>query len=111
MANAIFIASGKSSLMMAKSNDTVSQLNAFARQDLLESGAVSGVDVGLRDGHRAAVGDTVLSRKNDTTILIDTRGNNALNGQLWNVREVNGDGSLQVQLVGGKAVEDLVIPL
>ena len=101
------IAAGKSSLMMAKSNDTVSQLNALARQDLLESGAVSGVDVGLRDGHRAAVGDTVLSRKNDTTILIDTRGNNALNGQLWNVREVNGDGSLQVQLVGGKAVATL----
>jgi len=100
-------AAGKTSLMMAKSNDTVDALNTRARGDLLEAGVVSGVQVDLRGDQHAAQGDVVLTRKNDTTIQVGARGNHALNGQLWNVLGVNPDKSLQVQLVGGKVVTTL----
>jgi len=98
---------GRSSLMMAKSNETVGALNDRARGALLSSGAVCGDQVDLRDGRHAAVGDVVLSRKNDTTIQVGARGHHALNGQLWHVVGVNPDRSLQVHLVGGKVVTTL----
>ena len=100
------IAAGRTSLMMAKSNDTVDRLNTLAHGDLFPAGRV-GESVDLRGGQWAQVGDTVLSRKNDTRIPVGARGNHALNGQLWNVKAVNADGSLRVQLADGKAVTTL----
>ena len=68
------IQSGKSSILIAADNDTVSMLNERAQADLVVQGAVDAEEtVLLSDGPHAGRGDTILARRNDRSIT-DSNG-------------------------------------
>ena len=86
---------GKSSILIAADNDTVSMLNQRAQADRVIRGTVDAEDtVPLSDGSRAGAGDTVLARHNDRAIT-DSSGDFIRNGNiLIVVRTSSRDGSL-----------------
>jgi conjugative relaxase-like TrwC/TraI family protein len=86
---------GKSSILIAADNDTVSMLNQRAQADRVIQGSVDAEHtVPLSDGSRAGAGDTVIARHNDRTIT-DSSGDFIRNGTMLDVvRAVGRDGSL-----------------
>ena len=63
-------ARGREALMMAHSNDVVTDLNARARAARLAlSGEPVGASVALRSGLEASVGDTIVTRKNNLSLI------------------------------------------
>ena len=86
---------GLDAIMLAPTRDQVAQLNAAARQSRL-AGHRAGRETALADGNQASCGDTVLTRRNDRTLI-----SGALawvrNGDRWTVTHVHHDGSLDVQ--------------
>ncbi|MBT2513178.1 AAA family ATPase [Arthrobacter sp. ISL-30] len=76
---------GKSSILIAADNETVSILNERAQGDRVTQGAVDAEQtVPLSDGLRAGRGDTVIARRNDRT-LSDSTGDFIRNGTLLDV--------------------------
>ncbi|TFD49565.1 hypothetical protein E3T55_10790 [Cryobacterium frigoriphilum] len=60
------IRSGKSTVLISDSNEAVAALNVRARTELILEGRVDARrEVELHDGSRAAVGDLVITRRND----------------------------------------------
>jgi hypothetical protein len=60
---------GRSALLIAGDNDTVTQLNERARADFVAAGSVDDtVTVALRDGTRAGRGDRIITREIDRYI-------------------------------------------
>src|SRR6478752_6573463 len=94
-------AAGRSTIMMAASNAAVAGLNGRAQTELRAAGVVTGEGIALRDGQTAAVGDVVLTRRNDRRITVGHRGDPVRNGSLFTVRAIGPDGSLTVQRIGG----------
>ncbi|MET1087330.1 MAG: MobF family relaxase [Arthrobacter sp.] len=86
---------GKSSILIAADNDTVSMLNQRAQADRVIEGSVDAEHtVRLSDGSRAGAGDTVIARRNDRSIT-DSSGDFIRNGTMLDVvRAVRRDGSL-----------------
>lgn len=86
---------GKSSILIAADNDTVSMLNERAQADLAIQGAVDAEHtVPLSDGLQAGTGDTVIARRNDRHIT-DSSGDFIRNGTMLDVvRTGRRDGSL-----------------
>ncbi|MEC5181247.1 MobF family relaxase [Arthrobacter sp. CG_A4] len=86
---------GKSSILIAADNDTVSMLNQRAQADGVIQGSVDVEHtVPLSDGSRAGSGDTVIARRNDRSIT-DSSGDFIRNGTMLHVaRTVGRDGSL-----------------
>ena len=86
---------GKSSILIAADNDTVSMLNLRAQADLIIQGSVDAEHtVPLSDGPRAGAGDTVIARHNDRNIT-DSSGDFIRNGTMLDVvRTVGRGGSL-----------------
>ncbi|WP_159619115.1 MobF family relaxase [Arthrobacter zhaoguopingii] len=65
---------GKSSILIAADNDTVSMLNQRAQADRVMQGSVDAEHtVPLSDGSRAGPGDTVIARHNDRSITDSSR--------------------------------------
>lgn len=90
-------ARGREALMMAHSNDVVTDLNARARAARLAlSGEPAGPSVALRSGLEASVGDTIVTRKNNRRLVMNAT-DFVKNGDRWTVTEVRDDGSLRVQ--------------
>ncbi|MEQ4519288.1 MobF family relaxase [Pseudarthrobacter sp. B907] len=89
------IQAGKSSILIAADNDTVSMLNARAQADRVIQGSVDAERaVPLSDGMRAGTGDTVIARCNDRHIT-DSTGDFIRNGTMLDVvRTGRRDGSL-----------------
>ncbi|MHC6592773.1 MobF family relaxase [Arthrobacter sp. C152] len=87
--------SGKSSILIAADNETVSMLNERARADLVAQGVVDAeLAAQLADGLEAGSGDTIIARGNNRR-LIDSEGEFVRNGTLFDVRAVNRhDGSV-----------------
>lgn len=86
------VRSGKSSILIAADNDTVSMLNERAQADLVVQGVVDAEHaVLLSDGLKAGQGDTVIARQNDRTIW-DTNGDFVRNGTLLDVVRVTDRG-------------------
>ncbi|MDJ0356328.1 MobF family relaxase [Paenarthrobacter sp. PH39-S1] len=78
---------GKSSILIAPDNDTVTTLNERAHADLVESGRVDAEHtVVLSDGLTAGRGDTIIARKNNRT-LTDSNGDYLRNGTLLQITE------------------------
>jgi conjugative relaxase-like TrwC/TraI family protein len=76
---------GKSSILIAAENDTVSMLNQRAQADRIIQGDVDAEQaVPIVDGSRAGRGDTVISRQNDRTI-VDSNGDFIRNGTMLDV--------------------------
>lgn len=89
---------GKTSLMIAASNATVTELNDRARTDRIATGLVTGPSVALSDGLHASAGDHIVTRLNDSNLrAVGTRGERVRNGDLWTVETVRRDGSLDVR--------------
>jgi conjugative relaxase-like TrwC/TraI family protein len=86
---------GKSSILIAADNDTVSMLNQRAQADCVIQGSVDAEHrVPLSDGSRAGAGDTVIARHNDRSIT-DSSGDLLRNGTMLDVvRTGSRDGSL-----------------
>ncbi len=89
------IHAGRSSILIAADNDTVSMLNERAQADHVIQGLVDAEQtVLLGDGLRAGRGDTVIARRNDRTIA-DSNRDFLRNGTLLDVVRAGGrDGSI-----------------
>ncbi|MBO1902493.1 relaxase domain-containing protein [Leucobacter weissii] len=100
---------GKSSVLVADSNESVLALNERARAELILDGTVNARrEVELHNGQRAAAGDTVITRHNDRRLRAG-RGW-VRNGNRWTVTEVRDDGSLTLRGVGQRWGGSVVIP-
>ena len=76
---------GKSSILIAADNDTVSMLNERAQADQVLQGVVDAEQtVVLSDGLKAGQGDTLIARQNDRTIW-DSNGDFIRNGTMLDV--------------------------
>lgn len=93
---------GRTTLLIAADGDTVTELNARARAELVAAGAVPDGGVSLADGTTAGLGDWVVTRRNDRT-LPTSRGW-VKNGDRWTVEGVGADGSLLVRRLRGRCV-------
>ncbi|GAB2917873.1 hypothetical protein GCM10027047_14490 [Rhodococcus aerolatus] len=90
---------GRSSLMLAATTTDVTALNHAAHEGLVATGTIDPTNPGveLRDGLTAHPGDTVVTRRNDTSLRVQggqRSGDPVANGDLWTVRQVHPDGSL-----------------
>jgi conjugative relaxase-like TrwC/TraI family protein len=89
--------SGKPSVLVTESAETVRQLNDRARAERIHSGLISaGRDAVLRDDARASAGDVVITRRNDRRLRVGLNGW-VRNGDRWTVTHVRLDGGLEAR--------------
>lgn len=88
-------AAGKTSVLIAETLDTVSELNARARTDRILDGTVAPEGVRLHDGNEVSAGDLIITRRNDRRISLG-RGW-VKNGDRWHVAHAHDDGSLTIR--------------
>lgn len=86
-------AAGKNSLLIAGDNATVTDLNARAQASRIATGALGAVtrdtpSAVLRDGLRAYVGDTVVTRKNDRSLQLKRGKDFVKNNDVWTVERI-----------------------
>lgn len=90
---------GLASVMVTDSASAVYALNERARADRIltdpRPGPINGREVDLKDGTRASVGDLVITRRNDRTLVTPGSGW-VRNGDRWRVTRVRRDGSVVV---------------
>ena len=100
---------GRTSLLMADTNEHAAQLASRARVDLVRAGRVEDDGVRLADANRAGVGDQIVTRRNDRKIA--ENGTIVANRDEWTVEAVGADGSLTVrrhdQAAGVGRLQDL----
>jgi conjugative relaxase-like TrwC/TraI family protein len=90
---------GRATVLISDSNEAVATLNARARTELVLEGRIDAVrEVSLHDGNRAAVGDTVITRRNDRQLR--TLRTWVRNGDRWTVIGVRQNGSVDVRRQG-----------
>lgn len=91
---------GRSSILIAPDNDTVTALNERAHAALVESGRVDAEHtVTLSDGLAAGCGDIIIARKNNRK-LIDNNGDYLRNGTLLQItKKPHRDGSITARRV------------
>ena len=87
---------GLDSVLIAATNQDVTALNARARGDRVELGAVQAEGVVLKDSNVAGVGDRVVSREN-ARLLRYGRGRWVHNGDTWHVVRRHADGALTLR--------------
>lgn len=98
-------AAGRTSLMMADTNDQVAELNGRAQDLRVARGQVSlDVTASLRDGHQAGIGDRVVTRRVDRSLTVDGTRDCVKNGDVWTVDAITDDRSLRVRREDGKTV-------
>ena len=85
-------------------------LNARARTELILEGRINAVrDVALHDGNRAAVGDTVITRRNDRQLRSSRTW--VRNGDRWTVTGVRKNGSVDVRRHGHRWERAVRLPV
>ncbi|WP_449278958.1 MobF family relaxase [Leucobacter sp. GX24907] len=99
---------GKTSVLIAETLDTVSQLNTRARTDRILAGEVALDGIRLHDGNDASRGDLVITRKNDRRLSLG-RGW-VKNGDRWTVTRAHDDGSLTVRRAHSKWCTTITLP-
>ena len=99
------IDSGRSSVMIAGDLGTVAELNRRARADLVSAGEVAAEGVSVAGGGTAGVGDLVITRQNDRSLLAGTHW--VRNGDHWTVTHAGEDASLTVRGLKGGATATL----
>ena len=93
-------AAGKTSLLIAGDNATVTDLNAHAQASRIATGELGRItdstpSVVLRDGLRAYVGDTIVTRKNDRSLQLNRGKDFVKNNDVWTVEKVDTAAALQ----------------
>jgi hypothetical protein len=91
---------GLSSLLIASSNTDVTALNARARQDRIEQSDVRRDGVTLHDGNTAGVGDRIVTRSNQRTLISHAGRDFVKNGDTWSVQRRHRNGDLTVEHTG-----------
>ncbi|MCZ3390035.1 MAG: relaxase domain-containing protein [Actinomycetia bacterium] len=84
--------SGQSAILLAADSHTVRALNTRAHDDRVTAELVAPDGIPAADGVTVAVGDLVVTRKNDRRIPVP--GGHLRNGALWHVTATHTDGSL-----------------
>lgn len=100
---------GRATVLISDSKEAVASLNARARTELILEGRVNAVrEVALHDGTGAAVGDTVITRRNDRQL----RGSRTWvrNGDRWTVTGVRRNGSVEVRGHGRRWGSAVLLP-
>lgn len=92
---------GQQSLMIAASNTDVTALNARAHAERVKKGQVKAQGTGLHDGNTAAEGDLIVTRLNDRRISGDRRADWVRNGDVWEVENIERDGSIRARNISG----------
>lgn len=91
---------GLQSVMVAKTNATVSELNGRAQALRMSQGTVRGSESApLHDGLAAYRGDTIVTRMNDSQLKLSGGRDRVKNNDIWTVEKAHRDGSLSVQNV------------
>ncbi|CED91280.1 MobF family relaxase [Actinomyces succiniciruminis] len=101
-------AAGRTSLMIASTNELAAELAGRARADLVADGTVRGREVGLADGNHASAGDTVVTRLNARHLRSGDHW--AHNGATWHVVAAAADGALLVTPTADPAAEAIHLP-
>jgi conjugative relaxase-like TrwC/TraI family protein len=96
------IESGRTSLMIASDAATVTELNRRARADLVAAGQVNPAGVEVADGSTAGIGDQIVTRQNDRTLVAGRRW--VRNGDRWTVTKLGQDGSITARAQHGASV-------
>ena len=105
----IDLVTGRATVLVSDSNESVTALNNRARTDLILDGTVRGSrESELHDGTHAASGDIVITRRNDRRLLAG-RGW-VRNGDRWNVVDVRRDGSTLVRRAGSSWGTSVLLP-
>jgi len=89
----------RSVAVSAETNEHVALLNESIQRARAERGQLGPVAARIAGGATAAVGDIVVTRRNDRTITTD-RGEPVRNRERWTVAAVHGDGALTVTHLG-----------
>jgi conjugative relaxase-like TrwC/TraI family protein len=89
-------AAGRTSLLVAADNATITDLNQRVRIALVAAGEVTADGVELRDGTTAGVGDLIVTRENARRMRT-TDGRWVRNGDTWQVTTVHPGGALTVR--------------
>lgn len=103
------IADGKTSLLIAETNETVTELNTRARDDRILDGHVAADGNRLHDGTHAGTGDIIITRKNDRRLLVGG-ASWVKNGDRWRVEAHHGDGSLTVARADARRATKVILP-
>ena len=100
---------GKVTVLISDSLEAVTSLNARARTELILEGRVDALrEIILHDGTRAAVGDTVITRRNDRRL--HTARSWVRNGDSWTVIAVHRNGSAEVRRQGRRWGSTVQLP-
>jgi conjugative relaxase-like TrwC/TraI family protein len=86
---------GLDTIMLAPTRELVSRLNQRARDDRL-AGTTPGRQVELADGHRASVGDLIITRRNERRLRI-TASDWVKNGDRWTIFNLTRTGGVRVR--------------
>ena len=101
--------SGRASVLISDSNEAVAAMNVRARNERILDGAVDALqEVALHDGTRAAVGDTVITRRNDRRLRIARSW--VRNGDRWTVVGIGRNKSVEVRRVGRRWGSSALLP-
>lgn len=100
------IDSGRSIAIVAETNDHVDAINHAIQQRRRDAGQLGERIVQIAGGEAAAVGDHVVTRRNDKSIRTD-RGAPVRNRERWIVTAVHRDGGLTVSHEGGHGAAHL----
>jgi conjugative relaxase-like TrwC/TraI family protein len=100
---------GKRTVLISDSNEAVASLNVRARTELILEGRVDALrEVTLHDGTRAAVGDTIITRRNDRGLRAARSW--VRNGDRWTVIGVRRNGSAEVRRHGRRWGSAVLLP-
>ena len=100
---------GKTTVLISDSNDAVASLNVRARAELILEGRVDALrEVALHDGTHAAVGDSVITRRNDRRLRAAGAWVRTLDR--WTVIGVRRNGSVEVRRHGRRWGRAVLLP-
>ncbi|WP_045252421.1 MobF family relaxase [Microbacterium azadirachtae] len=101
---------GTETILVSDSGDAVTALNLRARTELILQGIVRPLrgEVTLGGGAQAAVGDIVITRKNDRKLRTKNRW--VQNGNRWKITRIGGDGSVTIRPVDPSRGKSIVLP-
>lgn len=102
---------GRITVLIAETREQVTALNERARADLLIDGTLAqDQEVELRDGTRAGIGDTVITRHNKRQLAASSGNDWVRNGDIWTITDVRGDGSITIRRPGRSYGGAIVLP-
>ena len=103
------LASGRASILVAETQETVTTLNTRARADRIIEGAVKPTrEVAMHGGTAASEGDLVITRHNDRRLRNGRTW--VRNGARWIVTSVREDGSVSIRPAARRFGGGIVLP-